>query len=53
MKDGGRLAAVLAAGPVGKATVWHRRGQVVDGRPAFDAAAPALVSFEKVPGFVF
>jgi protein-L-isoaspartate(D-aspartate) O-methyltransferase len=53
MKDGGRLAAILADGPVGKATVWHRRGAVIDGRPAFDAGAPALAAFDKAAGFFF
>jgi protein-L-isoaspartate(D-aspartate) O-methyltransferase len=53
MKDGGRLAAILTEGPVGKATVWCRRGAVIDGRPAFDANAPALSAFEKAVGFVF
>jgi protein-L-isoaspartate(D-aspartate) O-methyltransferase len=53
LKDTGRLAAILAEGPVGKATIWRRRGAVIDGRPAFDAGAPALAAFENVAGFVF
>ena len=53
MKDGGRLAAILAEGRVGKAMLWRRRGAIVDGRSIFDAGAPALVAFQKAAGFVF
>ena len=53
LKDGGRLAAVLIEGPVGRATIWRRRGPLVDGRPAFDAGAPPLVPYAKAPGFAF
>lgn len=53
MKDGGRFAAVLIEGPVGKATIWRRRGPVVDGRSAFDAGAPLLTPFETAQGFTF
>lgn len=53
MKDGGSMAGILADAALGKATVWRRRGPVVDGWPIFDAGAPALAAFAKVPGFVF
>lgn len=53
MKDTGRIAAILADGPGGKAMLWRRRGTIVDGRPIFDAGAPAIAAFEKTAGFVF
>jgi protein-L-isoaspartate(D-aspartate) O-methyltransferase len=53
LKDGGRVAGVLVAGGVGKATLWRRSGPNCDGRPAFDAAAPLLPGFEKARSFVF
>jgi len=52
LKDGGRLVAVLAQGPVGRAQVWRRSGAVCDGRPAFDAAAEPLPGFARAAGFV-
>ncbi len=53
LKDGGRLAAVVASDSVGKAMLWRRRGPIFDSRPEFDAAAPALAGFAKEAGFVF
>jgi len=54
LKDGGRLAAIVADGTnLGKATLWRRSGPTFDGRPVFDAAAPTLPGFERAKGFVF
>jgi protein-L-isoaspartate(D-aspartate) O-methyltransferase len=52
LKDGGRLVAILLEGGLGKATVWRRLGRSVDAWGAFDAAAPVLPGFERVPVFV-
>ena len=51
LKDGGRLVAVVDAGPVGKATLWRRLGEGFDSRAAFDASAPPLPGFERAPVF--
>jgi protein-L-isoaspartate(D-aspartate) O-methyltransferase len=53
LADGGRLAAVLARGPVRRAYVWQRSGSTVDSLPAFDAAAAPLAGFEEPAEFVF
>ncbi len=52
LKDGGRLVAILVESGLGKATVWRRLGRSVDAWGAFDAAAPVLPGFERVPVFV-
>ena len=53
LKDGGRLAAVLHEGAVGRATEWTRHGGQFAKRAVFDAEAPTLPGFEKVETFVF
>jgi len=54
LKEGGRLAAIVQTGPVGKATVFTRgRGQAVGRRVVFDASAPALPEFAAAPVFEF
>ena len=53
LKDGGRLVAIVNAEGIGKATIWRRFGQSIDSRVAFDASAPELPGFGKVPSFVF
>jgi protein-L-isoaspartate(D-aspartate) O-methyltransferase len=53
MGEGGRLAAVVGTGSIGRATLFTRRHGVVSGRILFDAAVPTLKSFAKQPGFVF
>jgi protein-L-isoaspartate(D-aspartate) O-methyltransferase len=47
LKDGGRLVAIVANGPAGKAVVCTRSGGVYDQRDAFDAAAAVLPGFER------
>jgi len=54
LKDDGRLLGVFGTGPAGKAMIYRREnGEVGGGRPLFDAAAPALNAFARVPAFVF
>ncbi len=49
--DGGRLIAIEGLGRSGRVMLYQRAGQVVSGRPVFDAAAPALDDFRKRPVF--
>jgi protein-L-isoaspartate(D-aspartate) O-methyltransferase len=51
LKDGGRLVAIVADGPLGRAVVWERSGMSYDTRDAFDAVAPRLPGFEKAKTF--
>jgi protein-L-isoaspartate(D-aspartate) O-methyltransferase len=53
LADGGRLAAVVAQGPLCRAQVWRRIGKSFDARPAFEAGAPVLPGFERPADFVF
>jgi protein-L-isoaspartate(D-aspartate) O-methyltransferase len=49
----GRLVAVVAAGPIGKATLFQRVNGGASPRGLFDATAPLLPGFKKAPAFVF
>jgi protein-L-isoaspartate(D-aspartate) O-methyltransferase len=51
--DGGRLAAIVAQGPLCRAQVWRRIGKTFDARPAFEAGAAVLPGFERPAEFVF
>jgi protein-L-isoaspartate(D-aspartate) O-methyltransferase len=53
LRDGGRLATVLAGANLGKAVLWRRRGQACDRTAVFDAGAPLLPGFELKPTFSF
>jgi protein-L-isoaspartate(D-aspartate) O-methyltransferase len=53
LKSGGRLVAIVGAGPGGKATVWLRSGTAFGKREAFDAGAAPLPGFGKAASFVF
>lgn len=53
LKDGGRLVCVRGAGVAGKAMLYLKDGDEMSGRPLFDATAPLLPGFAKVPVFVF
>lgn len=53
LRDGGRLTAILAEGPLCRAQVWRRVGNAFDARPAFEAGAPVLPGFERPAAFVF
>jgi protein-L-isoaspartate(D-aspartate) O-methyltransferase len=49
----GRLVTVVAAGPIGRATLFQTVGGETSGRVLFDASAPILPGFTKAPAFVF
>ena len=51
--NGGRLVAVIRGAAIGRAHLFVRDGEHVGGRPAFDAAIPALPGFARERGFVF
>jgi len=53
MSARGHLVAVVAAGPVGKATLFQTVNHETGGRVLFDATAPVLPGFAKAPAFVF
>jgi protein-L-isoaspartate(D-aspartate) O-methyltransferase len=53
LKEGGRLVAVIASGPFGRAQVWRRSGATLGTTAGFDAAAQPLPGFAGVAGFVF
>ncbi len=53
LKDGGRLVAVVAEGPVGQARVFTRSGEGWSSRRAFDATANLLPGFDVAPQFEF
>ena len=53
LRNGGRLACVVGAGPGGKATLYRAIDGEFSGRPAFEAAAALLPGFAKQPKFVF
>lgn len=53
LKDGGRLAAVVIEGSIGRATQVRRLGGTFDALPLFEAGAPLLPGFERKPAFVF
>jgi protein-L-isoaspartate(D-aspartate) O-methyltransferase len=53
LAPGGRLAAVVNEREGRRAVVWLRTEDTFAKRIAFDAAAPALPGFEKIPSFEF
>ncbi len=53
LRDGGRLAAIVVEGDVGKLRVWRRFGSTFASRTIVDANARPLPGFARVPGFVF
>ena len=52
LRDGGRLIAILADGPIGRATVFERTGDRFSRRIAFDCTAPMLPGFERKAEFI-
>lgn len=53
LRDGGRLACVLGAGPGARAMVYYRSGDDIGSRAVFDATAAVLPGFVKPPEFAF
>lgn len=53
LKDGGRLVAVVGEGPVGRATLWRKDGEIVSSLAAFNAAVGSLSEFRREPVFEF
>jgi protein-L-isoaspartate(D-aspartate) O-methyltransferase len=53
LADGGRLAAVVVSGMLGKAMLYQAEGGQATNWPLFDAMAPPLPGFRKAPTFVF
>jgi protein-L-isoaspartate(D-aspartate) O-methyltransferase len=53
LRDGGRLVAGMAEGPIGKATIFRSIAGDVSSRVAFDINIHKLPGFEKTPEFVF
>ena len=53
LKDGGRLLGVFAIEQASRAMIVTRSHGDFGHRTLFDAAAPVLPGFERVPAFVF
>ncbi|MGH1418384.1 MAG: protein-L-isoaspartate O-methyltransferase family protein [Hyphomicrobiaceae bacterium] len=53
LKDGGRLVTVVAEGPLSRAVIWRRSGEIFDREDAFEASAPELPGFERKAEFTF
>ncbi len=53
LRDGGRLACILGAGPGAKAMLYFRSGDDLGARSIFDANAAVLPGFVKIPAFAF
>jgi protein-L-isoaspartate(D-aspartate) O-methyltransferase len=53
LKEGGRLLCVLRRGAAGRAMLYRAQAGELSGWPVFDAMAPVLPGFERMPEFVF
>lgn len=53
LADGGRLAAIVQTGVLGRATLFVRSGDSTTGRAAFDASPPYLPGMEPRVSFAF
>lgn len=53
LADAGRLIAVEGLGRAARVKLYRKSGNTIAGRAVFDAAAPALVEFRRVPAFIF
>jgi protein-L-isoaspartate(D-aspartate) O-methyltransferase len=49
----GRMIAVIGLGRAARVMLYHKSEGAVTGRPVFDASAPPLAEFRKVPAFDF
>lgn len=45
LAEGGRLVAIEGLGRAGRVMLYRKSGEVVSGRPVFDAAGPAVADF--------
>ena len=53
LAEGGRLAAIVGVGPMGKGTLVSRINGVFTSRMVFDAGTPMLAGFEPASSFSF
>lgn len=53
LKEGGRIAAMFMAGPLGEVRVGYKRAGKISWRLAFNATAPILPGFDKEMTFNF
>jgi protein-L-isoaspartate(D-aspartate) O-methyltransferase len=53
LADGGRLVCILGSGPGSTAMLYRKDDGDISGRALFDATAPLLPGFSKVPAFAF
>lgn len=53
IKEEGRLIVVEGVGRAARVRLYQKTGASIAARTVFDAAAPILSEFKKVPGFVF
>jgi len=51
LRDGGRLVAVIADGPIARAMLFEKTGKEWGRRFGFDTVAPALPGFARKPAF--
>ena len=52
LKDGGRLAVVVADAGISRLMQWRRLGSRFDARTIAEACAPTLPGFDRLPSFV-
>lgn len=53
LAEGGRLAVIVSAGPLGKARLYVSSGGVASARDVFDCNVPLLAGFAQARGFEF
>ncbi|NWG45691.1 MAG: protein-L-isoaspartate O-methyltransferase [Alphaproteobacteria bacterium] len=53
LAEGGRLAAIVMEGRLGRAQIFAKVAGKISGRIAFDAGVPLLPGFARVPAFTF
>lgn len=53
VSDNGRLILVEGQGRAARVQLYQKSAQSMSARPVFDAAAPVLEEFRRVPSFVF
>lgn len=53
LRDDGRLIVVEGVGRAARVRLYRKSGETVAARTVFDAAAPVLTEFKKVPQFIF